>query len=132
MRIYIESDLPAFSSAIRKLQKKVRQDVRQANVDTAVDTLMTLYKNASGRPGPEIVSGEFVSKMEVRIDGDGMGFTAGNPSPQAARLEMGFVGVDRAGRHYRQPSYPWLVPTFIEIKPIYVQRLRKAIKGEYT
>lgn len=31
-------------------------------------------------------------------------------APQAARLELGFVGVDSLGRHYNQPPFPHVRP----------------------
>lgn len=34
----------------------------------------------------------------------------GTTAPQGRRLEFGFTGTDRLGRHYNQPPYPHVAP----------------------
>ncbi|WP_425580769.1 hypothetical protein [Streptomyces thermospinosisporus] len=73
-----------------------------------------IQKNASGRPGPNVVTGQYRASWDVKVTVAGgqvsaMVFTN---APQSRRLEYGFVGVDRLGRQYRQPPYPHIEPAF--------------------
>jgi hypothetical protein len=63
---------------------------------------------ASGRPGPRAVTGDYRRSINgrVRVTMDVAIGTVGTASPQARRLEYGFVGADRLGRVYNQPPYP--------------------------
>lgn len=73
-----------------------------------------VIQNASGRPGPNIESGQYVSGIQKRISRDGgfLGFggtakgEVWTDAAQANRLEFGFVGTDSLGRHYTQPPFP--------------------------
>lgn len=63
---------------------------------------------ASGRPGPRAITGDY--RRSITLE---MGLVAGFPaaiigtvSPQARRLEYGFVDTDSLGRHYNQPPFP--------------------------
>lgn len=58
--------------------------------------------NASGRPGPRRVTGDYLRSMSVEYDGIYAG-TIGTNAPQGRRLEFGFTGTDSLGRHYNQP-----------------------------
>lgn len=82
-------------------------------------------QHASGRPGPNIVSGEYVGSFYfdvVSYDGSA-GFYAGSDAPQAMRLEYGFVGTDSRGRIYNQPPYPHWGPAIDEVAPLYEAEL---------
>lgn len=80
--------------------------------------LAKVRANASGRPGPRRVTGNYLRSMNVEII-DAFTRSIGTNAPQARRLENGFVGTDSLGRHYNQPPYPhwqpmadWLEPKF--------------------
>ncbi len=67
--------------------------------------------NTHSRPGPA-ASDQYRAAIGLVT-----GSMAGNPfaaigtdEPQAGRLEAGFVGTDRLGRHYRQRPYPHFGP----------------------
>ncbi len=66
---------------------------------------------ASGRPGPNIQSGNLYGSIQVDHtlgDADGWGAaTVGTSVIYAARLELGFNGTDSLGRSYNQPPYPF-------------------------
>lgn len=68
--------------------------------------------NASGSPGPEMVTGAYVASIEadVQINGGIATVNVGTNAPQAYRLEFGFVGVDSLGRQYAQPPFPHFGP----------------------
>jgi hypothetical protein len=73
--------------------------------------------NASGRPGPDVVTGEYRNSIELRIVKTITGVAAEvySNAPQAFRLEYGFVGSDSRGRHYDQPPFPHFRPALATV-----------------
>ncbi|MBC9731067.1 HK97 gp10 family phage protein [Streptomyces sp. TRM68367] len=72
-----------------------------------------IQKNASGRPGPNVITGAYRASWEVKVTVSGGRVTATvfTEAPQARRLGYGFVGYDRLGRGpFRQPPYPHIEP----------------------
>lgn len=70
--------------------------------------------NASGRPGPRVVTGDYRRSIDRRVDRSGpatVGYVGTN-EPQGRRLEFGFTGVDSLGRFFDQPPYPHFGPSF--------------------
>ncbi|MEU1134257.1 hypothetical protein ABZ383_31105 [Streptomyces sp. NPDC005900] len=61
-----------------------------------------IRENASGRPGPNIITGQYFDswRSEPFHVPEGGGATVGTNRPQGRRLEYGFVGTDSIGRHY--------------------------------
>lgn len=82
-------------------------------MDEALMTGVALVKaNASGRPGPNIVTGDYVRSIESRKQ-IGPGFVngwIGTNRPQGRRLEFGFQGPDVLGRRFNQPPRPHFAP----------------------
>lgn len=75
---------------------------------------------ASGRPGPNVVTGDYRRSIGVQFYRDPKaGFVAvvGTNKPQGPRLEFGFHGVDSLGRSYDQPPYAHFGPAFDQTKP---------------
>jgi hypothetical protein len=103
--------------------RRVKKRVEAVNNAFTPILLQTLVRHASGRPGPQIQTGAFVSAFEVVAQGDTI--VGYNPSPQTARLEFGFVGADSAGRHYAQPPYPVFAPAFAEVGPVYAEVMKR-------
>lgn len=73
--------------------------------------------NASGRPGPRAITGDYrrswTTEMEFvssPLGGGAISAVVGTNKPQGPRLEKGFVGVDSLGRHYDQPPFPHVEP----------------------
>ncbi|WP_030186118.1 HK97 gp10 family phage protein [Streptomyces capuensis] len=68
--------------------------------------------NASGRPGPNVITGAYRSswRTEMRFVPGGAECTIGTNAPQARRLEFGFTGADSLGRVYAQPPFPQVQP----------------------
>lgn len=58
--------------------------------------------NATGRPGPNVITGRYRSSWETttRRLPYGAECTIGTNAPQGRRLEFGFYGPDSIGRHY--------------------------------
>lgn len=72
--------------------------------------LARVRANASGRPGPRRVTGDYLRQMSVEHDG-AFAATIGTGAPQARRLEFGFMNMtDRLGRTFKQPAYPHWTP----------------------
>lgn len=87
---------------------------------------------ASGRPGPNVPTGDYRRSWTHEVFTDGMSVTAvvGTNKPQARRLEYGFVGADSLGRVYNQPPYPHVGPAVEEIRPLFVAALSDVITGD--
>ena len=78
---------------------------------------------ASGRPGPNVVTGQYRAGIfAVRLPN---GFELASNSPQSKRLEYGFYGTDSLGRNYHQPPFPHMRPALKMTYTEYKERLRK-------
>lgn len=88
-----------------------------------------IQRNASGRPGPNVITGQYRASWDVRMRTGGGSVTAEvfSDAPQARRLEYGSVGFDSLGRHYRQPPFPHVEAAFRRTEPEVVQAL--AVRG---
>ncbi|MCZ2837140.1 hypothetical protein [Modestobacter sp. VKM Ac-2985] len=100
-------------------------------VDTTAEALVAAVRaNATGRPGPEDLTGEYLASWDVEpVDGDGpeeIARSVGTDEPQAHRLEWGFVGTDSLGRDYNQPPYPHMGPASDAIEPLFVAAMDRA------
>lgn len=94
-----------------------------------------IQAHASGRPGPNIVTGRYHASWRVvaeRIAG-GAQVTVGTEAPQGPRLEFGFVGTDARGRTVDQAPLPHVGPAVEEFGrrvPLVMKRaLGEAIGG---
>lgn len=121
MQITVRGGTEAASSlrgAGKGLDAKVQKSVRHHG-----QLLRTrVMAKASGRPGPNIVTGDYRRSWQVQFAGSGHGSTAtvGTNAPQGRRLEHGFHGMDSLGRVYSQPPLPHAGPAFDEIKPLFI------------
>lgn len=68
--------------------------------------------NASGRPGPNVITGAYRNswRPETHRIPYGAICTLGTDAPQGRRLELGFNGTDSLGRSYNQPPFPHVQP----------------------
>lgn len=87
--------------------------------------------NASGRPGPNIISGDYFDSWEPPKPfavPDGGGAVVGTTKPQGRRLEFGFYDMtDSIGRHFFQPPYPHVDPAVNELSPEYEEAFKDAL-----
>ncbi|MGW0950240.1 hypothetical protein ACWD4O_48095 [Streptomyces sp. NPDC002623] len=90
--------------------------------------------NASGRPGPNAITGDYRRSWthEVHMAGDVVTGTVGANKLRARRLEYGFVGVDSPGRVYDQPPYAHVGPAVATIEPLFLQALGQIADRELT
>lgn len=105
-----------------RLLKKINRtpSLLERELDEAVQRyghalLEAVRRHASGRPGPNAVTGAYRNAMVLEFR-DGGAFVS-NQSEQTRRLEYGFVGVDSLGRMYNQPPYPHFAPALAEVRP---------------
>lgn len=85
--------------------------------------LQEVKRRASGRPGPNVVTGRYLSRFQI------VGKKVVNSSPQAHRLEYGFIGTDSAGRAYHQPPFPHFRPALAVVQQQYRAGFRPMIVG---
>lgn len=88
-----------------------------------------VMRNASGRPGPNVVTGDYRRSITVRFGSGGGTFLAvvGTNLPQGRRLEYGFHGTDSLGRTYAQPPFPHFGPAFDFLAPQFVRALQTIV-----
>lgn len=109
----------SMAAHFRRVDRATAVKLRRA-VQTNAQKLKTrIQANASGRPGPNVITGDYRRSWSVQFQmaGDAYMGTVGTNAPQGRRLEHGFVGVDRAGRHYDQPPFPHAGPAFDQTQP---------------
>ncbi|MEV3996747.1 HK97 gp10 family phage protein [Streptomyces halstedii] len=88
--------------------------------------------NASGRPGPNVISPDgrnYRSSWETknrRLPYGAM-CTIGTNAPQGRRLEFGFSGPDRLGRVYNQPPFAHVGPAIGYISATLMMEMRYAV-----
>ena len=86
--------------------------------------------NASGRPGPNIITGDYFDSWEsvpfaVPVGG---GADLHTDEPQGRRLEFGFMNMfDSLGRFYRQPPFPHVEPAVDELSEQYQDAFKDAL-----
>jgi len=89
-----------------------------------------IQENASGRPGPYIITGDYRGSWRVEPFPvpDGGGAEVGTTEPQGRRLELGFYDMtDSIGRHYFQPPFPHVEPAVNELSTQYEQAFKDAL-----
>ncbi|MDX2849292.1 HK97 gp10 family phage protein [Streptomyces sp. PA03-3a] len=87
--------------------------------------------NASGRPGPNVITGDYRRSWthEVFIGGDMVTGVVGTNKPQARRLEYGFIGPDSLGRIYDQPPFPHVGPAVEALRPLFIEAMGQLADG---
>ncbi|MGW3193174.1 HK97 gp10 family phage protein [Streptomyces sp. NPDC001118] len=117
------------AAALARLGPAARARTRTITRHHAMLLRVRIQRNASGRPGPNVITGQYRASWDVRMITSGGQVTAEvfTDAPQARRLEYGFVGVDALGRHYRQPPYPHVEPAFRQAEPAFVQALEDGV-----
>ncbi|MCT9003536.1 HK97 gp10 family phage protein [Streptomyces rhizosphaerihabitans] len=90
--------------------------------------------NASGRPGPNVITGDYRRSWahEVFVGGDVVTGVVGTNKPQARRLEYGYIGPDSLGRIYDQPPYPHVGPAVETVRPLFIDALGQVADGRWT
>ncbi|MFF7631471.1 HK97 gp10 family phage protein [Streptomyces cyaneofuscatus] len=87
--------------------------------------------NATGRPGPNVITGRYRSSWEVagRAIPHGAQCTIGTNAPQGRRLEYGFWDMtDSIGRHFYQPPYPHVGPAVPRMEAVLREQMLGAVE----
>lgn len=105
----------------------VAVDTRATAVTTHYTALIMaqVKANASGRPGPRAITGEYRRSinMDIRRGALGTVGVVGTNAAQGRRLELGFSGTDSMGRSYNQPPFPHFGPAVDKYKDDYVRAI---------
>lgn len=90
--------------------------------------------NASGRPGPNIITGQYWASWQsvTRAIPYGAQCTLGTDRPQGRRLEFGFTGIDSIGRYYDQPPFPHVGPAIPLIEAVLRQGMGDAVEEIFS
>ncbi|MFF9287513.1 HK97 gp10 family phage protein [Streptomyces griseosporeus] len=85
--------------------------------------------NASGRPGPNVITGAYRNSWQAhtRRIPYGAVCTLGTDLPYGRRLEFGFTGTDSLGRSYNQPPFPHVQPALPFIGETLMAQMRLAV-----
>lgn len=86
--------------------------------------------NASGRPGPNVITGDYRASWRAVTRGIPYGAqcTIGTDAPQGRRLEFGFYDMtDSLGRHYMQPPFPHVQPALPFLGDTLKEQVRAAV-----
>lgn len=85
--------------------------------------------NASGRPGPNVITGAYRNSWQAQTRRLPYGAicTLGTMAPQGRRLEFGFTGTDSLGRHYNQPPFPHVQPALPYLGETLMAQMRLAV-----
>lgn len=127
------AELVKLSSRMATMPRRVRRSIKKVNREARSMIEEALYRHASGRPGPNVITGEYRSSFYTELlesNEDEFVILAGNDSPQAARLEYGFFGVDSLGRNYAQPAFPHMRPALYEAQLWYRDAVLQAVREE--
>ncbi|MFE7780266.1 HK97 gp10 family phage protein [Streptomyces nigrescens] len=106
---------PETQRTVRRQADRLRDAIRQ---------------NASGRPGPNVITGQYRASWSVEEFPvpDGGGAEIGTRQPQGRRLEFGFYDMtDSIGRHYFQPPFPHVEPAVNTLSPQIQAAFREAL-----
>ena len=109
-------------SRMGKMPEKVDKRIVEVVDAQGKLLLQTTIRNASGRPGPNVVTGNYINSF-VLSSPSKYTRVVSNGSPQARRLEYGFIGVDSLGRHYVQPPFPHMAPAKEEVGPVFLKAM---------
>ena len=122
-------DPVAPAAALSGLGPAARARTRAITRHHAMLLRVRIQKNASGRPGPNVVTGQYRASWDVKVNvaGGRVSTVVFTDAPQPRRLEYGFVGVDSLGRQYRQPPYPHIEPAFRQTEPAFLQALHAGV-----
>jgi hypothetical protein len=85
-------------------------------------------RNASGRPGPNAITGNYrrsINRQVTPIPGGAMA-EVGTAAVQAARLEYGFHGTDSLGRRFNQPPLAHFRPAADETEAKFMEAVAVA------
>ncbi|MFF8910511.1 HK97 gp10 family phage protein [Streptomyces olivaceoviridis] len=123
-------DLDDLAGRLEQAAVRVGPEVNRTVQQQARLLRALIQERASGRPGPNVITGAYRGSWRTEAFGvpDGGGAEVGTDKPQGRRLEYGFWDMtDSIGRHFFQPPYPHVGPAVNELSPEYEQAFIDAL-----
>ncbi|MFK8851255.1 HK97 gp10 family phage protein [Streptomyces sp. Ac-502] len=123
-------DLDELADRLEEAAARVGPEVERTVHRQAMLLRGRIRANASGRPGPNVITGQYRSSWEIDAFPvpHGGGAEVGTNAPQGRRLEFGFFDMtDSLGRHYFQPPFPHVGPAVDALSPGYEHAFRQAL-----
>lgn len=121
--------LEQLAAGIARLSDTVPAELENLTTNLAMMGVARVKLNASGRPGPRRVTGDYTRTINVQFSRSASGIEAsiGTNAVQALRLEYGFRGTDSLGRRYNQPPYRHFAPAYEWLAVMSEQRVPAAM-----
>lgn len=126
-----------FRAQLERMGIDAMAEARAAVVEAAGEVEKQAKQNASGRPGPNVVTGTLRRSITMGVVTPwgvrGWATRVGPTVIYGRRIELGFTGTDSRGRSYNQPAYPYFRPAMQTVAPriaeIYQRHMRAALAG---
>ncbi|GAA1111316.1 hypothetical protein [Streptomyces javensis] len=127
------TDPDQLAAAMAQAAARVGPAIALAVRHEAVVLQTLIQAAASGRPGPNAITGRYRASWQAQVHPHRHGATAtvGTFAPQARRLELGFYGADALGRVYAQPPLPHVAPALALLQPRFAERIATAAMGAF-
>ena len=108
---------------------KIGPAIQKAVKHTGEMGIARIRGNASGRPGPNVITGAYRNSWRPEMHGlpHGALCTIGTDLPYGRRLEFGFTGTDSLGRSYAAPPFPHVQPALPYIGQTLLAQMRLAV-----
>ncbi|MFC9736223.1 HK97 gp10 family phage protein [Streptomyces hydrogenans] len=123
-----------FADRLEAAADRLPDTITSGVAHTAMVGIGHIRANASGRPGPNVITGRYRSSWEPdrgRRIPYGAECTIGTSKPQGRRLEFGFTGYDSIGRYYEQPPFPHVGPAIPVIEATLKDQMRHAVEEAF-
>lgn len=123
-------DLEDLAPRLERAAARVGPEINRTVQQQARLMRALIMENASGRPGPNVITDDYRPSWK-RVPfpvPDGGGAVVGTDRPQGRRLEYGFYDMtDSIGRHFFQVPRPHVEPAVNELSPQYERAFHEAL-----
>lgn len=116
------ADIVIRYNKLPRLQGALRQEAKEAVQDAALDCANLAKEKAPFR------TGTLRRSIHAEQGDSDLTWVAGTDVPYARRLEYGFVGRDRRGRHYNQAARPYMTPAAEAVRPRFMKRMGNIVE----
>jgi hypothetical protein len=118
----IETDARVLAEHFELLAKRAGPRAAHFTRTRAQHLQSIVRGRASGPPGPQVITGDYVGSIGVEVSQDEDGIyrgEVGTDHPEGFRLERGYHGTDRLGRHFvESPGHPHFGPSYELAAPL--------------
>ena len=124
-----QTDIVRVGLELRAISAAAAAAVNRIEAQHALLLETRVKANASGRPGPRVITGDYRRSIvatrggAVGFGGTMGGWTVCTNAPQGPRLEHGFFGRDRLGRMYQQRPLPHFGPAVPPVEASFLAAL---------